>query len=156
VKKKAQSTVLVKWVRSGIGFPRRQKVMVRSLGLRRLNQVVECPDTPQVRGLVAAVPHLVAIVSAPAAPAWAGVPEYRIKPVAIAPAKPVAPVAAEPVPAAVEESAPAETSSAPVEASSTEAEASSAPAEVAPKKRSRTKKSAASSKSVKPSEPDEK
>lgn len=155
MKKKAQSTVLVKWIRSGIGFPRRQKVMVRSLGLRRLNQVVECPDTPQVRGLVAAVPHLVAIVSEPAAPGWAGVPEYRIKPVAAAPAQPVAPVA-EPAPATVEESAPAETSSARVEASSTEAEASSPPPEVAPKKRSRTKKSAASSKGVKRSEPNEK
>lgn len=155
MKKKAQSTVLVKWVRSGIGFPRRQKERVRSLGLRRLNQVVECPDTPHVRGLVASVAHLVEIVGEPAVPAWGDVPEYRIKPASAPPAESVASTAAEPTPAAVEES-PSEASSVPAEASSAPAETSDAPAEAAPKKRSRTKKSAASSKSAEPSEPDEK
>ncbi len=76
--KKAQGTVFVKWVRSGIGFPRRQKGMVRSLGLKRVNQVVGCPDTPQVRGLVARIPHLVEIVEEAPAAAWAEMPEYRI------------------------------------------------------------------------------
>ena len=76
--KKAQGTVLVKWVRSGIGFPRSQKAMVRSLGLRRLNQVVERPDNAQTRGLVASIPHLVAIVGATPAPAWASMSEYKI------------------------------------------------------------------------------
>ncbi|MEJ2006591.1 MAG: 50S ribosomal protein L30 [Acidobacteriota bacterium] len=82
--------VYVKWVRSGIGFPRRQKDMVRSLGLRRLNQVVERPDTVHIRGLVASVPHLVAIVDPPTSPAWASLPEYRIveaKPKSVATAK---------------------------------------------------------------------
>lgn len=78
VAKKAQGTVFVKWVRSGIGFPRRQKRMVRSLGLKRVNQVVRCPDTPQVRGLVARIQHLVEIVEEEAAAAWAQTPEYRI------------------------------------------------------------------------------
>ena len=76
--KKAQGIVYVKWVRSGIGFPRRQKRMVRSLGLKRVNQVVGCPDTPQVRGLVARIPHLVEIVEEARAAAWTEVPEYRI------------------------------------------------------------------------------
>ncbi len=86
--KKAQGIVFVKWVRSGIGFPRRQKGMVRSLGLKRVNQVVECPDTPQVRGLVARIPHLVEIVEEAPAVAWAEVPEYRIS--APAPSPPLA------------------------------------------------------------------
>ena len=73
-------TIHVKWVRSGIGFSHRQKGMIRSLGLTRLNQVVERADTPQTRGLVGALAHLVAIVGKPEQPAWASVPEYVIRP----------------------------------------------------------------------------
>jgi large subunit ribosomal protein L30 len=40
----------------------RQRATVRGLGLRRMHQVVERPDTPEIRGMVKAVPHLVAIV----------------------------------------------------------------------------------------------
>ena len=36
--------------------------IVRSLGLHKLNQVVERPDTPSMRGAVAKVPHLLRIV----------------------------------------------------------------------------------------------
>ena len=68
--------IFVKWVRSGIGFPRRQKEMVASLGLGRLHQVVACPDTPQVRGLVRRIHHLVEIVDEPKPAAWLSVPEY--------------------------------------------------------------------------------
>lgn len=77
---KEKKTIHIKWVRSGIGFPRAQKTMVRSLGLGRLNQVVERPDTPQIRGLVEAMPHLVAIVAPAAKPAWMNVPAYTILP----------------------------------------------------------------------------
>ena len=80
VKEKTQKTIHIKWIRSAIAFPRHQKTMVRSLGLGRLNQVVERPDTPQIRGLVEAMPHLVEIVSAPVKPAWMAVPEYTIFP----------------------------------------------------------------------------
>ncbi|PYU99467.1 MAG: hypothetical protein DMG26_16520, partial [Acidobacteria bacterium] len=51
--RKGQATILIKWVRSGIGFNYRQEEMVRSLGLRRLHHVVERPDNPHTRGLVA-------------------------------------------------------------------------------------------------------
>ena len=84
---KGQRTVHIKWVRSGIGFTHQQKRIVRSLGLKKLNQVVERPDTPQIRGLVAKVPHLVKIVEAASKPAWALVPEYTIYPPEAAPAK---------------------------------------------------------------------
>ncbi len=83
---KAQRTIRIKWVRSGIGFTYHQKRIVRSLGLKKLNQEVERPDTPQIRGLVAKVPHLVKIVEAASKPAWTAVPEYTIyAPQAVAP-----------------------------------------------------------------------
>jgi large subunit ribosomal protein L30 len=85
---KAQRSLRIKWVRSGIGFSYHQKRIVRSLGLKKLNQEVERPDTPQIRGLVAKVPHLVKIVEAPSKAAWTLVPEYTIYPPEAAPAKP--------------------------------------------------------------------
>jgi large subunit ribosomal protein L30 len=45
-----------------IGCPEKQRATVRGLGLRRMNQVVERLDTPEIRGMVKKVPHLVAIV----------------------------------------------------------------------------------------------
>jgi large subunit ribosomal protein L30 len=36
--------------------------VVKHLGFRRLNQTLERPDTPAIRGMVAKVPHLVRIV----------------------------------------------------------------------------------------------
>jgi len=80
VSDKGQRIVRIKWVRSGIGFSYRQKRIVRSLGLKKLNQEVERPDTPQIRGLVAKVPHLVEIVEATPKAAWTLVPEYTIYP----------------------------------------------------------------------------
>ncbi len=55
-------TLRIKYVRSSIGRSEHQKRIVRSLGLRKLNQVVEREDTPSVRGVVAKIPHLVQIV----------------------------------------------------------------------------------------------
>jgi len=80
--------IRIKWIRSGIGFTRYQKTIVRSLGLNKLNHTVVRPDTPQIRGIVAAVPHLLEIVPEPSAPAWASVPEYTIHAPVVAPAPP--------------------------------------------------------------------
>ncbi len=55
-------TIRIQYYRSFIAFPKTQKEIVRSLGLRKLNQVVELPDTPAARGVVAKVPHLLRIV----------------------------------------------------------------------------------------------
>jgi large subunit ribosomal protein L30 len=55
-------TIKIKLVRSTICAPETQKAVVRSLGLRKLNQVVEKPDTPAFRGFVKKVPHLLALV----------------------------------------------------------------------------------------------
>jgi large subunit ribosomal protein L30 len=52
----------IKQIGSIIGCPIKQRQTVRGLGLRRMHQVVERPDTPAIRGMVKKVPHLVAIV----------------------------------------------------------------------------------------------
>lgn len=90
---KTHKTIRIKWVRSGIGFTYHQKTIVRSLGLKRLNQIVVRPDTPQIRGIVAAVPHLLAIVPETPVPAWASVPEYTVHPAEVTVAAPVKPTA---------------------------------------------------------------
>ena len=55
-------TIRIQYYRSSIAAPRTHKEIVRSLGLRKLNQVVERPDTPSMRGAVAKVPHLIRII----------------------------------------------------------------------------------------------
>jgi large subunit ribosomal protein L30 len=60
---KASGTIKIKQIGSVIGCTDRQRASVRGLGLRRMHQVVERTDTPEIRGMVNAVPHLVAIVT---------------------------------------------------------------------------------------------
>jgi large subunit ribosomal protein L30 len=60
-KKTDAKTIKVTLVRSPIGFPEPQKATVRALGLRRLHQTVEQPDTPALRGMLAKVIHMVRI-----------------------------------------------------------------------------------------------
>jgi large subunit ribosomal protein L30 len=88
VAEKTLKMIRIKWVRSGIGFTYHQKTIVRSLGLNKLNHTVVRPDTPQIRGIVAAVPHLLEIIPDPVVPAWAAIPEYTIYPSEIAPSAP--------------------------------------------------------------------
>jgi large subunit ribosomal protein L30 len=54
--------IKIKLVRSPICSPEKHKIIVRSLGLRKLNHVVERPDTPGFRGMVKKIPHLLAVV----------------------------------------------------------------------------------------------
>jgi len=54
--------IKVKQVKSAINRPARQKKTLQALGLKKLNQVVEHEDTPQIRGMVSALEHLVQIV----------------------------------------------------------------------------------------------
>ena len=56
------ATIKIKLVRSPICTPEKHKVIVRSLGLRKINQVVERPDNPGFRGTVKKIPHLLALV----------------------------------------------------------------------------------------------
>ncbi|MGE5198342.1 MAG: 50S ribosomal protein L30 [Rhodospirillaceae bacterium] len=48
-------------VKSTIGFNRNQADVVRSLGLRRIRHTVEVPDTPEMRGMIHKVRHLVTV-----------------------------------------------------------------------------------------------
>ena len=59
----ARGTIKVKQVGSVIGCTDKQRATVRGLGLRRMHQVVERKDTPAIRGMVKAIPHLVVIVT---------------------------------------------------------------------------------------------
>ncbi len=58
----------VTWVKSAIGYAGEQKRTIAALGLRRLHQSVEHPDSPSIRGMVAAVRHLVTVEELPEAP----------------------------------------------------------------------------------------
>ena len=55
------ATIKVKQVRSAIGKTKDQKLTLKALGFRKLNQVVEHEATPSILGMVAAVRHLVEI-----------------------------------------------------------------------------------------------
>jgi large subunit ribosomal protein L30 len=54
--------IKIKLIGSVICTPEKHKAIVRSLGLKKFNQVVERPDTPAFRGFVKKVPHLLALV----------------------------------------------------------------------------------------------
>ncbi|MCF0197731.1 MAG: 50S ribosomal protein L30 [Bacteroidaceae bacterium] len=56
------ATIKVKQVRSRIHAPRTQKATLDTLGLRKMNQVVEIEDNPSNRGLVQKVHHLVQVI----------------------------------------------------------------------------------------------
>ena len=53
--------VIVRLVRSMIGRPEKQRLVLRGMGLTKLQQSVQLPDTPQVRGMIDRVKHLVRV-----------------------------------------------------------------------------------------------
>jgi large subunit ribosomal protein L30 len=55
------ATVKVTLVRSPTGFNRNQGTVVRSMGLLRIRHTVELKDTPETRGLIHKVRHLVEV-----------------------------------------------------------------------------------------------
>jgi large subunit ribosomal protein L30 len=54
--------IRIQYYRSFIATPKTHKQMVRSLGLTKLNQIVERPDNASTRGAVAKIPHLLRII----------------------------------------------------------------------------------------------
>ena len=58
---KGSGTVKVTLVKSPIGFNGKQGVVVRSMGLRRIRHTVELKDTPETRGMIHKVRHLVTV-----------------------------------------------------------------------------------------------
>ena len=59
--KASAKTVTIKLVRSPIGFNKNQATVVQSIGLRKINHTVTLADTPETRGMVFKVRHLVEV-----------------------------------------------------------------------------------------------
>ena len=55
-------TIRIRQVRSGIGCPVEMRETLKALGLGKMNRVAERVDTPEVRGMIAKIPHLVEVV----------------------------------------------------------------------------------------------
>jgi large subunit ribosomal protein L30 len=56
-----QKKLKVTLVKSPIGFNEKQGKVVESLGLRKIRHSVELPDTPETRGMIHKVRHLVVV-----------------------------------------------------------------------------------------------
>ncbi len=61
----AAGTIKIKLIGSPICCPEKHKAIVRSLGLKKMNRTVVRPDDAVFRGMVAKIPHLLAIVTEP-------------------------------------------------------------------------------------------
>jgi large subunit ribosomal protein L30 len=61
-KKAEKKTLRVKQVRSGIGCPRAMRETLKALGLGKMHKISERPDSPETRGMIAKIPHLVEVV----------------------------------------------------------------------------------------------
>ena len=57
----AENTIKVTQVRSSIGTMPKHRGTLRALGLRGIGQSNELPDSPEIRGMIARVPHLISV-----------------------------------------------------------------------------------------------
>jgi large subunit ribosomal protein L30 len=57
-----RKTIRIRQVRSGIGCPVEMRETLKALGLGKLHRITERADTPEVRGMIAKIPHLVEVV----------------------------------------------------------------------------------------------
>jgi len=55
-------TIKIQYYRSMIGYSKKQKAVIKSLGITKLNQTITRPDNPSMRGIVEKIPHLLKIV----------------------------------------------------------------------------------------------
>jgi large subunit ribosomal protein L30 len=60
-RKKKNTMLRIKWVKSSIGYSQRQRATIKSLGFRRLGDTVEWKDDPVTRGMIDRVRHLVEV-----------------------------------------------------------------------------------------------
>jgi large subunit ribosomal protein L30 len=56
---KSGNLLKITLTKSSIGYNKKQKDTIKSLGLRRMGQTITIGDAPQVRGMIAKVAHLV-------------------------------------------------------------------------------------------------
>jgi len=59
--KKANDELRIKLVRSVVGYPKNQREVVKGLGLRKLNSEVLRKDSPEIRGMINKIPHLLKV-----------------------------------------------------------------------------------------------
>jgi large subunit ribosomal protein L30 len=59
--KSSDKQLRIELIRSVIGRPKKQREIVKGLGLRKLNSVVIRKDCPEVRGMIRKIPHLVTV-----------------------------------------------------------------------------------------------
>ncbi len=59
---KETKVIKIQYFKSGIGYHKKQKRTVEALGFKRLGQILEKQDTPQIRGMVKKISHLVKIL----------------------------------------------------------------------------------------------
>ena len=62
---KKPATLRLRQVRSTVGRVERQRATLRGLGLRRMGHVSELTDTPEVRGMITKVRHLISVEELP-------------------------------------------------------------------------------------------
>ncbi len=58
-----KKTLKIRQIGSPIRRPKVQRQMLIGLGLNKMHRVVELEDTPEVRGAIAKLPHMVEVVS---------------------------------------------------------------------------------------------
>ena len=61
-KRPAGETIRIRQVKSGIGYEKSQKATLKALGLGRVGRTRVVTDNPQVRGMIAKIPHLVHVI----------------------------------------------------------------------------------------------
>ena len=60
--KNSTGKIKIQYYKSMIGYSKKQKAIVKSLGITKLNQTVTRPDNAAMRGIAAKIPHILRIV----------------------------------------------------------------------------------------------
>ena len=55
--------IKIQQIRSIIDRPKKQKLIIKALGLGKINRIKEFEDTPQIRGMVNKIKHLVKVLA---------------------------------------------------------------------------------------------
>ena len=61
-KARPASRIKVRQIRSTIGFNNKQALVLESIGLRRIGHTIDIADTPETRGMIHKVRHLVEVI----------------------------------------------------------------------------------------------
>jgi|TARA_X000000368_G_scaffold208018_1_gene164274 large subunit ribosomal protein L30 len=59
--KKSNKTLRITQIKSGIGYKTKAKATLKALGFRKMQQVVEHSDSPQIRGMINVIPYLIKV-----------------------------------------------------------------------------------------------